>query len=114
VRATLAALPRLTFPLRRAEALASLHLPVGAGGTRSTIPNDLSWRGDVETIHLTDPDRKGTHYTLHLFFGPEAWGLSGDAFVAAKIVRYADILVEDDGMSGEPKNSHTIPGKKVE
>jgi hypothetical protein len=91
-----AALPGLHFPLTRAETLRQLHLPAqGLASLRNTAPGGP----DRERIHLTSPDGPGPHLTLVLDYDPVARTLGGDAFVAAKIIRGAEI-VNDDAAAG--------------
>ncbi len=111
------ALQNLQYPLTRDETLDQLHLtnrqlPSLTSTESESYTNPALFTNEHETIDLTDPDMRGRRYTLLLWYDPVARKLSGESFVKAKIINYAEILVEDDGSGDAPKARYVVQSSR--
>ena len=104
-------LENLHYPLTRAEVMSQLGL------TERELPSlfvtdfkdqGAAYTGDRENISLTDPTRPGRSYILLLWYDPAVRHLSGEAFIKAKVVNYAEVLVRDDGTGDWPKATYVL------
>jgi hypothetical protein len=105
-------LPGLQYPLTRAETLAALDLTDrNLPSLRSTEPlqkESALLTNDQESINLTDPEKPGRRYRLLLWYDPVARELGGESFIKARIINYAELLLEEDGTAGEPKGTYLL------
>lgn len=104
------ALQNLAYPLTRSEILTSLHLADRQLPSLVVTDSDSArlLLEDHELIDLTDSGKNGRSYRLLLWYDRSARRLSGDSFVNAKIINYAEILVEDDGSADAPKAKYIL------
>ena len=104
-------LENLQYPLTRSEAMSQLGLADRElPSLRITASKDqgAAYTGDQEDISLTDPTRPGRRYILLLWYDPAVRHLSGEAFIKAKVVNYAEVLVRDDGREDWPKATYVL------
>lgn len=111
--AVIGALQGLQYPLTRPETLELLkltdrHLPSVKTFNSESAANPGLLTQEHESISLTSSEKDGRRYRLVLWYDPSARKTSSESFPKAKIINYAEIIVEDDGTGDAPKAVYVV------